>query len=167
MKRIITILLVLLFFLLSCGQEKKAPDFECYPITMSGTLTCGGNSCAITVVAQGKDSLDISIDSPKGLAGYSFKVDNSKVWVYYDGMQIELENGSIDIPFSLFPEILSVSLENFEYSRTDEKNVIYYYKKDGNSTVIYVKRATDTPCRIEYTKDNRTVIFDIESFIIQ
>ncbi len=166
MKRIV-FLLILLLLLPSCGQEKKLPTFEDYPITLSGTLTYNDTCYAITAVIQDKDSCDIGIESPENLSGYSFKVDSSSLWVYYDDMQIELQPGSIDIPFTLLPEILAVSRENFEYSRTDSENTIYYYTKDSADTVIYINRGKDVPSRIEYTKDNTAVTFDIESFIIQ
>ena len=167
MKRVIIILLVLLCFITSCAQEKKIPAFEDFPLTLSGTFTYNGTSIALSAVLQSKNSCDISIDSPENLTGYSFKVDNSEVWVYYDNMQIELNNGGIDIPFSLLPEMLSVSREDFEYSRTDEENVIYYYKKNETDTAVYVKRTTGAPCRIEYTRNNVTAAFDIESCTAQ
>ena len=82
-------------------------------------------------------------------------------------MQIELHNANVNIPFSLLPGMLCVSREDFEYSRTDSENRIYYYTSDGHSTVIYVKRTQELPCRIEYTGDNISLTFDIESFIAQ
>lgn len=167
MKRVIIILLLLLCFITSCAQQKKIPTFEDFPLTLSGTLAYNGTSVALSAVLKSKSSCDISIASPESLTGYSFKVDNSEVWVYYDNMQIELKNGGIDIPFSLLPKMLSVSREDFEYSRTDEENLIYYYKKDGTDTVVYVKRGEEFPCRIEYTKDNVNITLDIESFAIQ
>ena len=167
MKRVIIVLLVLFCFLVSCGQEKKIPAFESYPVTISGVLTYNGVSCALTVTMREKNLLDITIDSPENLSGYRFKVDNSKVWVYYDSMQIELNGTDTDFPFSLLAQATSVSREDFEYSRTDGENRIYYYKTDGNTAVIYVKRSEDIPCRIEYTKNNTTLILDIESFIVQ
>ncbi len=167
MKRVIIISLVLFCLLTSCGSEKKIPVFESYPITLSGTLTCGDVSVTLSAVIRDGESCDVGIDSPESLNGYSFKVDKDGLWVYYDNMQIELKDGGTDIPFGLLPRMLSVSREDFEYSRTDEENLIYYYKKDGTDTVVYVRRGDNAPCRIEYTENNITVTLDIESFIIQ
>ncbi len=164
MKRVV-VLFVLLLILCSCGSEKKIPSLESYPITLSGNLSYNGNSYAVTSVIHGTHSADITIDYPENLSGYSFKVDNSSVWVYYDSMQIELKNGIADIPFALIPEMLSVSYSDFESCRTEGDALIYYYKKDGSLIRINTKRNEDKPCRIEYTGEQGTVIFDIESFI--
>ncbi|MBR4882121.1 MAG: hypothetical protein IKU19_09305, partial [Clostridia bacterium] len=90
MKRIV-FLLVILLSLVSCSNQKHIPDFQSFPITLSGTLTCNDSSCAITAVMQDKDTCHITIDSPELLRGYSFKVDNTGISVYYDDMQIELK----------------------------------------------------------------------------
>lgn len=167
MKRIVTILLVLLCFLASCAQDKKIPVLESYPITLSGTLTHNGTSVALNAVIRDKDSCEITIASPESLSGYSFSFDSHGARVYYDDMQIELKSGGFDVPLALLPRMLSVSREDFEYSRTDEENLIYYYKKDGADTVVYVKLGEDYPCRIEYTEGSVSLTLDIESFAIQ
>ncbi len=166
MKRIV-ILLVLLLLLTSCGQDKRIPTFDSYPMTLSGTLSYNGKEFAVTSVIRDGDCAEITIDSPENLSGYRFKVDNSGVWVYYDNMQIELHDANIDIPFSLLPKMLSVSREDFEQYRTDSESRIYHYRKDTYKTVIYVKRTEELPYRIEYTGENISLTFDIESFIAQ
>ncbi|MBQ4601529.1 MAG: hypothetical protein IJB24_01590 [Clostridia bacterium] len=166
MKRIV-FLLILLLLLPSCGQQRRLPTFETFPMTLSGTLAYNGESIALTAVFKNLDSCDIGIDSPENLSGYSFKVDNSSVWVYYDDMRIELKQGSIDIPFSVLPEMLSVSREDFEYSRTDSENTIYYYTRNSADTVIYIKKSEELPCRIEYKKDGTALAFDIETLTVQ
>ncbi len=166
MKRIV-FLLVLLLLLTSCGQEKKLPVIETYPVTLSGTLESNGASVAITVVLKSSDSCDIGIDSPDTLSGYRFEVDCSRVRVYYDDMQIEPGGGSVSIPFSLLPEMLSVSRGDFEYSRNDGENTIYHYTKNSADTAIYVRKGEELPCRIEYKSEGALLTLDIESFIIQ
>ncbi|MBR4880297.1 MAG: hypothetical protein IKU19_00080, partial [Clostridia bacterium] len=80
---------------------------------------------------------------------------------------IELKTGITDIPLVLLPKMLDVKSEDFEYSRTDSENTIYYYTKNSADTVIYVKRGEELPCRIEYKNSGYAVTLDIESFIIQ
>lgn len=166
MKRIVFLLIILLL-IPSCGAEQRIPTFESYPLTLSGILTYNGTSCAVTAVIFGKDACEISIDSPENLSGYSFKVDNGSVWVYYDNMQIELKTGSIEMPITLIPEMLAVSREEFEYSRADSENTVYYYTKDSADTTIYIRRAEKLPHCIEYKKGNVSLSFEIESLMVQ
>ena len=166
MKRIV-ILLVLLLLFTSCGQQNRIPSFDAYPMTLTGTLSYNGSCFAVTTLLQDRDQADITIASPENLSGYSFKVDNTGVWVYYDNMQIELHNTNIDIPFSFLPRMLDVSREDFTQYRTDSENRIYHYTKDSHSTVIYIRRTEQLPHRIEYTEDGISLVFDIENFIVQ
>ena len=166
MKRIVFLLFVLLL-LTSCAQEEKLPLFEEYPYTLTGTLSYNGSCCAISAVSDGKGECRINIESPENLRGYSFKVDNSSVWVYYDNMEIELNTGRTEIPFALLPIMLGVSREDFEYSLDNSENTDYHFSKDGSAILVSVRRKEELPCRVVYKKEGTVLTLDIESFIIQ
>lgn len=162
MKRVFLILF-LLPLLCSCGVEKQIPLFEDHPMTIVGDLSCNGEVYAVRIELISRDAAKIAIEAPENLSGYSFKVDNSSIWVYYDNMQTELQADSNSIPFFYIFKALTVSRENFEYSRKDNKAVIYHYSMDGADTMIYTDISDHTPFCIEYRKESVCVKLDIKS----
>lgn len=162
MKRIL-LFLVLIPIFCSCGQGRRMPCLEDHPYTLSGELQYNG--CIYSVLARvyDEDTCDITIESPPELKGYSFKVDKSSVWVYYDNIGVEMKTDVINIPFLYITEMLSFSPEDFEYFRTESDGIVYRYTKDMYPLTVYTDKDDNAPRRIEFTREGCELILDIEA----
>lgn len=136
-------------------------------MTVTGTLTQGDMSYALTLTLSDKSRAKISIDSPDTIRGYSFTVDNEGIWVYYDDMQIDLHAVGSHIPILWVVDMLSLSEEDYRYSRKEEDATVSFYEYEDTQTVLYTRKNEDFPFRIEHTRKQGSVRFDIDTFILQ
>ncbi len=167
MKRFIVILFILILCLCSCGREVDILGYQNYPMTVTGTLTQGDFSCAVTVNISQKGVAELTVDSPETLKGYSFKVDNGSIWVYYDNMEIDLHALQEDIPMMWVSEMLSVDCEEHKYSRSEDNTRLDFFVGDTAETVVYTLEGEEAPYRIEYSRQGQTLRFDIDTLIVQ
>lgn len=162
MKRIlIPILVFCLAFAPSCAEKSEhwTPSFPC---TLTGQLSTKDISLCVTVVVSDTDRVDIAIDSPETLSGYSFRIEPKKTGVYYDGMEISL-------PDSFYPplaiaEMLSVSREDFSYSREKDGERIDFFVKEGAEISVYTPKDTKDPRLIKYSAQDLDIDLEISSY---
>ena len=168
MKRFFIILLILTISLPGCAKGgQDILGYQDYPMTVTGTLSEEDFSCAVTVNLTESGSAEIAIDSPPTLTGYSFKVDNGEIWVYYDSMEIDLKAAADDIPVLWLSDMLSLKKEDYRYSAKKGSSQFDYFESDTAKTVISRYADKDIPYRIEYFKEGKTLTFDIDTLIVQ
>ena len=163
MKRVF-LLLLLLPLLCGCGTERPIPTVEQYPVSITGELSYNGTDHTVSIVLCAPGCGTVTVDAPENLSGYSFKVDNSLIWVYYDNVEAPL-SGVTDHPFLNIIKALSVSREDFEYFRSDRDTVIYHYTAEAADVAIHTYSSDTTPIRVEYTRENVCVRLDITNLI--
>ena len=164
MKRVFLLMLILPL-LCSCSKERDIPLIERYPITVTGELSHNGSCYAVSITLKGPGCGTVAIDAPENLSGYSFKVDNSSIWVYYDNVEAPLSAGVTDYPFLNIIKAMSVSRPDFEYSRREKDAVIYHYMADDADIAVYTTLSDTAPTRIEYVKESVCVRLDITNIV--
>ncbi|MBR6515056.1 MAG: hypothetical protein IKT46_09530 [Clostridia bacterium] len=162
MKRVL-FFLVLIPILCSCTQSRHMPCIEGYPLCLTGSLEYNGEVYGISLEMPSEDSALIAVTSPQRLAGYSFKVDKSSVWVYYDNIEIELCAPQFELPCLLITEMLRFSPADFEYSRNEGGSILYRYTRDMYPVTVYTDKGSSLPRRIEYSRDGCDIVLDIEA----
>ena len=135
-------------------------------MTVTGTLVTEGIGYAVTVALPEKNKAQITINSPRTLAGYSFSVDDGKVCVFYESMAIELVPPAAQLPMAWVSDMLSLAPEDYLYSTEEDGMTVSYYSSDKGETVIY-SRDSNTPCRIKHTLNNKTLVLEIDTLLIQ
>ncbi len=136
-------------------------------MTVTGTLITDSLSCAVSVTMTSKDTANISINSPDTLKNYSFTVEGERIKVFYEDMEIELCSAACEIPVGQIADMLSLSTEDYKYSRK-EKNIQCDFYDDTVSETVIISEITDSiPKRIEHTRDENTIALEIDSLIIQ
>lgn len=168
MKRFIVLLILITVLLCSCASApKNVPEYQSYPLTLTGTLSAKDFSCALTVTLTDKNKANITIDSPETLKGYGFTVDNSEIWVYYDDMKADLPPVSADIPILRVVDMLCLTETDCTYIRKDKEVTVAFYDDTVSKTAVYLRRDEDIPFRIEHTRDGSTVDLEIDTLITQ
>lgn len=168
MKRFLITLIIIAALFSSCGTEaQKILEYQKYPMTVTGTLITDGLSCALCVTMPNENTAEISVSSPDTLKNYRFTVDGEKIKVFYEDMEIELCSVASELPVGQIADMLSLSPEDFKYSRTENDIRYDFYADSLSETVIISEKSEKNPKRIEHKRDKNTVIFEIDSLIIQ
>lgn len=168
MKRFFITAIIFVFVFSSCrAKTEDILGYQKYPMMVTGTLAYDGHSYAVTVTLSKDKTASISVNAPESLTGYKFSVENGRVRVYYEGMEIELNSSAADIPVMWITDMLSLSRS--DYLRTEHKkdsDTVLFADGSGETEVCFTEGGT-LPYRIIYTFGNKKAVLDIDTFIIQ
>lgn len=165
MKKILLPVLILVATLFtSCGKTYDPTVYQYYPMTVCGRFVEGDFCCSVRVNMLSEDSAEILVEGPETLANYGFKVDKDEIWVYYDDVQINLDQAPIT-GITDIADMLSLKNETYKYSGNDlidGINTKYsVFETDDRKITVYTESGSDTPYRIEMETENRTPDFYI------
>lgn len=144
------LLLVGLISLGSCTGKEDILSYQSYPMEAGGRLITDSAVFEIKVNVYSPQSLCIAVTTPEALKGYSFRIDNDEMWVYYEDAGVKLPSVA-QLPARCIASMLTLSPDKLLYTRNDELGSTAFFEEETAEISLHFRNREAYPYLIKHS----------------